>query len=98
MERKPIGTGMEVIIVGSMNEAFTFTVGDQILFVPAGKNPDAEIIEITVDETEGGVPITTLKISPRQWAQMAEQVYLSLIGKGRWPKKYAQQFLPGGGR
>lgn len=59
------------------------------------QDPEEELIEITVDQTEAGVPISRFRISPLKWLRLTEQVNKALI-KADWKPSVISQFLPKG--
>ena len=84
---------MQALVVKGKGKVFGYTVGDLVIYVPEGVNPEEALIKITIEETQACVPISQFILTLEQWVGLAEQAYESMIKAG-WPEEYAKQFLP----
>lgn len=66
-----------------------------IVYTSSIQNLDEELIEITLDQTEAGVPISRYRISLLKWLNLTEQAEKSLRKAGLKPS-VIRQFLARG--
>jgi hypothetical protein len=59
------------------------------------QDPEEDLVEITLDQTEAGVPISRFRISLLEWLSLTEQVEKTLRKSGLKPS-VIRQFLARG--
>jgi len=68
--------------------------GNSTVLIPQGMDINKRIIEVTIDKTPIGVPISRFQLSLKDCLELIEQMYQGLIKAG-WPEN-ARQILPRG--